>query len=203
MVIKNKIVCVSCSIFKKELITMKKNAGWDMDCVFHSSMLHMHPDLLDGKLQKDMAKFLKRDKKILFLYGDCSPYISNIENTKGIIRTKGINCIEILLGTEIYRQLRKEGAFFLMPEWTLRWKEVFQFEMKLENSIAKEFMQEFHTRIVYIDTGNIKIPSKQLIEIEEYTGLKVEIMKNDTNKLKNSLTNALKDLDAETENDEN
>jgi hypothetical protein len=137
----------------------------------------MKPGLLDEKLQKDKEKYSKNYGIIQLMYGDCSINMDKIANGKSVVRPKGINCIEILLGTKKYKELRNEGAFFLLPEWTKRWKEVFQFELKLEADVAKEFMQDFHTKLIYVDTCSMEIPNFELNEIKEYTGLDVEILK--------------------------
>lgn len=191
MAANKKTVCIACSIFKKEIEGIKNDVTFDADCVYHSSMLHMHPDELDIKLKADKKKYLSENKNILLLYGDCSPNINNIEDNKNVLRTPGVNCIEILLGKKQYRKLNREGAFFLMPEWTLRWKEVFQTELGLNSEIAPDFMREFHRKIVYLDTGYLKVPLKQIDAIEKYTGLKVKVLKTDTKKLVENINKSL------------
>lgn len=193
---KKETICLACSIFKNELALLKEKGEFGLNVLFQSSMLHMKPELLDERLRLAMTNLLDENKNVVLLYGDCCPHMNMIENEKATIRTKGINCIEILLGKETYRKLRKEGAFFFMPEWILRWEEVFKFELQLEDNIAKEFMQEFHTKIIYLNTGQIKIPYSQLKEIEKYTGLKVELMDADTSRLKDVLQRAIKQLNA-------
>ena len=190
-----KILCIACSIFKHELEEIKNDFGSNLEISYLSSMLHMDPELLDSKLNKALRHLPKDEENIIIVYGDCSPYMSNFNNKINLSRTNGINCIEIFLGKEKFQQLRKEGAFFLMPEWTLRWKEVFKFELQLEGDIATEFMQDFHSKIIYLDTGVIKIPNEHLKEIEEYTGLPVEIHKANNIELKKSVEEAINNLE--------
>jgi hypothetical protein len=63
-------------------------------------------------------------------------------------------------------------------------------------------MQEFHTKIVYIDTGHQKIPEKQLSEIQEYSGLPVEIMKVDDSQLEKALARSIENLRRQFNQDE-
>lgn len=200
MAVEKKIVCVACSIFKKELASLQNDIMQEVECVYHSSMLHMHPELLDVQLQKDHEKWTSENARMLILYGDCSPSMHSIEQSAGVERTKGINCIELLLGEKLYRELRREGAFFMMPEWTYRWKEVFKHELGLEGELAREFMMDFHSRIIYLDTGQLEIPQHHIEEIENYTGLKVEIIKTNLTELAKNVEAALKALltDSET-----
>ena len=135
-------ICFACSIFKSEVEEILKRGDFDMKCKYFSSMLHMAPDVLDTKIESALKNHMKENKKIVLLYGDCCPNMTNFQKNINVSRTQGINCIEILLGETEYKKLRKEGTFFLMPEWARRWKEVFYYELKLEGKIATEFMQE-------------------------------------------------------------
>ncbi len=187
-------VCISCSIFRDEIRELKGKSELDIDFSFFSSMLHMKPDMLGVKMKKLRDSILKSDARAVLLYGDCCPNMAEIEMGGRIVRTTGINCIEIILGKEHYRALRKEGAFFLMPEWVGRWKEIFSHELKLDGPVAKELMMDLHSKIIYIDTGHISIPLNHLRDIEDYTGLKVEIVKAGTEMLKEELQKAIERL---------
>jgi hypothetical protein len=94
----------------------------------------------------------------------------------GVRRTEGINCCEIILGRDTYRQLRREGAFFLMPEWALSWRKIFVSQLGLLGPRAKSFMQEMHTKLIYLDTGILPVPQAELAEASEFLGLPVEIL---------------------------
>jgi len=190
----DKPIVLACSIFKHELELLTNDEDLNFSTQYMSSMLHMDPEQLDNKILENKNNLLSNNKNIVLLYGDCCPNMNTYGKEPGISRTIGINCIEIFLGKEHYRKLRKEGAFFLMPEWTLRWKEVFKYELKLEGEVAREFMNEFHTKIIYLDTEQIEIPSDILNEIKKYTGLPVEILKANTLELKKSLDIALREL---------
>lgn len=189
---KKENVCLACSIFKYELEQLKKEGNIDLPVSYLTSMLHMKPGELEKKLYEENKKLSAENKNVILLYGDCCPFMNKFEEKPNVKRTEGINCIEILLGKERYRKLRKDGAFFLMPEWTLRWEEVFKFELKLDGDIAKEFMREFHSKIIYLDTEQIEIPYKQIKEIKEYTGLNVEFIKADIKELNSSIQTAIK-----------
>ncbi len=67
--------------------------------------------------------------------------------------------------------------FFLLPEWTLRWREVFEKELDLPEKIAKEFMQGMHTKLLYIDTGQVPVPTEHLQEASEMLGLPFEVLR--------------------------
>lgn len=171
----NKITCLACGVFRMEIDALIKQGKLDCDIITLESMLHMKP----AKLGQEMGRILdaKPNDKFLVLYGDCHPHIHEMQSMENVSRVTGINCCEILLGSDVYRKLQKEQAFVFLPEWTLRWKEVFAHELGFENrEVAQTFMKEYRKRLVYVDTGVIPVPDETLREISEYFGMPVEIM---------------------------
>ncbi|MBE9467453.1 MAG: DUF1638 domain-containing protein [Bacteroidetes bacterium] len=172
--VKHKKICIACSIFKKELEALKKEGAINIPIIYLDSMLHMKPDKLNALLSAEIEKY--NDYEIILAFGDCSTGMFDIENKHNVKRTKGLNCTNILLGTSEYRKLRKEGAFILFNEWVHRWKEVFidEFGFKKSES-ATLFMNEMHTKFVYLDLGDAEIPHDTLKELSDFCGLPYEI----------------------------
>jgi hypothetical protein len=171
-------LCISCSIFRKEIEALQVSGQLDLTVEYLNSMLHMVPAKLESRLQEALrsARLQDPDREVVMAYGDCCGHMDTFESEPGTTRTEGINCCEIILGHETYRKLRKEGAFFLMPEWALSWKQIFVGQMGLLGSCAKAFMQELHTRMIYLDTGLLPVPLAALQEASEFMGLPVEIL---------------------------
>lgn len=168
------IVIIACSVFKTELEFLKNSGKITVPIIYLNSMLHMYPE----KLQELLDKKIKENCnfKIVLVYGDCHARMIDYEKNPNIVRTPGINCCEIFLGTETYRKIRKDGAFVLLPEWANRWKEVFIEYMGFKNSAsATLFMNDMHKKILYIDTGFTEINNPLLKEITGFLGLPLEI----------------------------
>ncbi len=138
-------------------------------------MMHMHPEQLASSLQPSLDDELKLGHGVVLIYGDCCPRMATLEAMPGVARTRGKNCCELLLGREEYRRLSHEGAFFLIPEWARRWKEVFAKELGLNRANATELMREMHSKLVYLDTGLAPVPEDTLKECAEYCGLPYEV----------------------------
>lgn len=170
------IHCVACSIFKRELEALREQGKISLPTHYVNSMMHMRPAKLNKLLDSVIKKQEEKSHKTLVLYGECHNHMDDYEHNSNITRVCGCNCIEILLGHETFKKLLKEGAFFLLPEWTKRWREVFQYELGLEGDIAREFMQEMHTRFIYLDTKLAPVPIDTLKEITRELGLPYEIM---------------------------
>lgn len=185
-------LCIACSIFRKEIEALQASGRLEQPVAFLSSMLHMVPAQLETDLREALqaARADGSGQGIVMAYGDCCAHMNTFETEFGAVRTAGINCCEILLGRETYRRLRKEGAFFLMPEWALAWKEVFVGQLGLLGSNAKAFMREMHTRLIYLDTGLMPVPGEALEEASAFLGLPLEIMEVSLEPLLDSLNQA-------------
>lgn len=170
------IVGIACSIFRKEIELLLEENKIDIPFTYLDSMLHMVPSKLHLRLQATISDKGQKDKAIILVYGDCSAHMIDFESENYIARVSGINCCEILIGKEHYGRLRSEGVFFLMPEWTIRWREVFQHLLGLKGDTARSFMMEMHKKLVYIDTGFTPVPESHLNDISEYSGLPWEIL---------------------------
>ena len=170
------VVCIACSIFKREIQHLLQERAWDVPCRFLGSMLHLEPPRLEAGLEVALDHAQVEGARVVLAYGDCCPRMEELGGAEGVVRTQGLNCCELLLGRDAYRALRKEGAFFLLPEWTVNWKLIFKQSLGLEGINARTFMQEMHTRLVYLDTGLVPIPQAELDEITEFAGLPVAIL---------------------------
>lgn len=168
--------CLACSIFQKEIERLQASGRLDVSVDYLPSMLHMVPERLEQRLKAALAGRQGEGGGTFLAFGDCCARMHEFEEEPATGRTAGINCCEIVLGHEAYHKLRLEGAFFLMPEWTLNWKTVFQSQLGLLGDNAKDFMREMHSRLIYLDTGIIPIPYKNLEEASSYLGLPMEIL---------------------------
>ncbi len=166
---------LACSIFRQEIEALR--AAGQITWPFHylGSMLHMAPDRLETQLEAAWAA-RRPGQALVLAYGDCCAHMLDFEARPGVARTQGLNCCEIMLGRAAYRQLRAAGAFFLIPEWAHRWREIFEQELGLRGQTAQDFMREMHTRLVYLDTGLAPIPHPLLADISAYAGLPMQIL---------------------------
>ncbi|HOD39355.1 MAG TPA: DUF1638 domain-containing protein [Candidatus Wallbacteria bacterium] len=192
----SKITLIACSIFKKEIETLQKEDKIKIPAVYLDSMQHMFPERLNENLKKAVAEQTSHGRKSVLIYGECHAFMDAYIANPCAVRVGGMNCIEIFLGRDSYRALRNEGAFFLIPEWAVRWKDIFQKELGLNERNAKDFMKEMHTKIVYLDTGVSAANGKIISEISEYTGLAVEIKKISLDVFLKTLEDAVKRLNA-------
>jgi hypothetical protein len=170
-----KAVMVCCSVLQAESESLRQAHWPDHRLIFLPSMLHMHPERLTLSLQSLLGGELTQGHRVVLVYGDCCARMATLEAIPGVVRTRGKNCCELLLGPEEYRRLSHEGAFFLIPEWARRWKGIFAKELGLNRGTATSLMQEIHRKLMYLDTGLAPVPENALNECAEYCGLPYEV----------------------------
>ena len=187
------ILAITCGIFQAEMEHLAPRFP-RMHFVFADSMLHMRPDLLQNRIDDVLAQHPRG--KTLFIYGDCTPRIVELSRQPGYAKTAGINCCEILLGREEYRRLRKAGAFFFLPEWTMRWRQVFERELGFAGGRgAGEMLREVHSQLIYLDTEVMPIPQTILDEISRDLGMPMTALAAGLGQLERAVAAAQERLD--------
>lgn len=184
-------LCLACSILRREIEALQASLGSKLEVRYLGSMLHMTPELLDRQLAAILAAERATGRAVVLAYGDCCPRMLDYQDAPGTARTEGINCCELILGRDRYHALRKEGVFFLMPEWALRWRHIFEEELGLTPANARNLMGEMHRRLVYLDTGLVPVPTEALEQAAEYTGLPWSVLPVDLEPLRTRLLASL------------
>lgn len=165
---------VSCGIFRPEIEHLARLGLFPWPVIFLESMLHMAPGLLEAEMTRLLRSLA--GSSVVLLFGDCHARMSEHGSLPGVRRVRGVNCCEILIGQERYRRMRGEGIFFLLPEWTSRWEEIFTRRLGFANPrLASQFMREMHTGITYLDTGVMAVPLEELEKISRFFGLPVTV----------------------------
>lgn len=188
------VIILSCGVLFMELSALKNEYWPSCELRVLSSMLHMHPEQLGNSLQSVLEDETKRGRGVVLIYGDCCSRMAQLDTMPGVARARGKNCYELLLGPAEYRRISHEGAFFLLPEWTQRWREIFTQELGLNQTNAASIMQDMHKKMVYLDTGIIPVPEIELRDCAEYCGLPYELMPVSLEHLRMSIDEAIQRL---------
>ncbi|GAB1484747.1 DUF1638 domain-containing protein [Treponema sp.] len=175
----------SCGIFKADFEALPARFQARFKTQFLDSSLHLDPEELD----RQMLECTKNENdSFLLLYGDCAPHLLDIIHKGGSKKIHCVNCIELWLGTEKYRELKHRGSFFLLYEWVIRWEEIFKNKLGFRNKeLAQEYMHESATELVYIDTGVQAIPRQILNEAATFLGLPLRIERVSLKRLEDHL----------------
>ena len=189
---------VICSVLEAEVRLLVSLKWPQAEIVALDSILHIHPQELADSLERAVSKELAEGRRVVLVYGDCFARMDELEKRRGVVRVAGINCTASVLGKEHYRRLVREGAFFLLPEWTERWHMVFSEELGLSPENAQSLMCEMHRKLVYLDTGVVPVPLITLQACSEYCGLPYEILPVKLDPLRGCIEDAINRLSLET-----
>lgn len=185
------IALIGCAVLRAELAALAGGLP-ALEASFLPSHLHLDPARLEREL--GVALDARAGRAVMLAYGDCCPGMRRLAARPGVVRTPGLSCCELLLGQAEYRRLLRAGAFFLLPEWTPRWRTVFTCDLELEAEAARALMGELHTRLIYLDTGVMPVPRAELAACAAFCGLPLEVRPVALDHLRATLTAALQGL---------
>lgn len=165
----NKHILVGCGILKKEINWLIKKNNWLLDTVFLDSSLHINFE----KLQKNLSLALKKqsDKNTFVFYGECHPLIDNILRDANTFRTAGQNCVDILLGNEVFTRELSNGAFFLLEDWANRWNYISKKTFGDNKEIVQQIFREDRKYILALRTPCSGYFSKEAEIMARYVDL--------------------------------
>jgi hypothetical protein len=164
-------VWLSCGVVRAEMEDLLRRGLIQGELLFLDSMLHMDPPKLEAVLSAALEKNSGEPGCLVLVYGDCSAGMLDLVRRFRVGRVNVINCAQLLLGRDRYRQLMREGAFLVLPEWAQRWEHIMTSELGLSKAVAHDLMGEHRGVLVYLDTGLSPVPESYLREFSAYTGL--------------------------------
>ena len=186
---------IVCSVLAREVQSFLSLDYPDAEQLYLDSVLHLYPE----KLYKTIETFLatREDRSCVLIYGDCNAHMKVMSQRPHCERTMAVNCGELLLGADLYRAYRNAKAFLFLPEWTERWRYIFQQELGFAKpSLAQEFMQENQRSLVYLDTGLMPVPWQHLQEISEFFNMPTKVVAVSTDHLRQSVQAAVQRLES-------
>jgi hypothetical protein len=144
------ITLIGCGILAKELRYLIKKNNWAISLRLFDSSLHVDFNKLQNALEKGLAE--KQDSRTVVFYGTCHPLMDKIIRKGKTIRTPGQNCVEILLGKEIFTRELEKGAFFLMEEWAQKFEYVTGMAFHDNPLMTRDIFQMEHAYLLGLRT---------------------------------------------------
>ena len=115
-------VLIGCGILAREVRALIRKNHWSLRTVLLDSDLHNDYCSLERALESSLSEH-QADRTVVF-YGCCHPRIDEIVAGAATVRTQGQNCIEMLLGHEVFTAEVQAGAYFLVEAWARTWQRV-------------------------------------------------------------------------------
>lgn len=188
--VNKKPVLIGCGILKKEINWLIKKNNWYLDTAFLNSSLHIDFEKLHDQLTVQLAKH--SDKSSVVFYGVCHPLIDNTVGDAHTHRTKGQNCVDMLLGNSLFKIELAKGAYFLLEDWALRWEFICKKTFGDNKEIVKQIFREDRKYVLAIRTpcsGNFKIKAEAMAQ---HVGLPLQWMDVELTNLESVLISSLK-----------
>lgn len=117
-----RLLLIGCGILQVEVRHLIAANAWPVDTVFLPSALHIDFGKLEHVLSGALTRYADRD--IVVFYGCCHPRMEQLLDPSHALRTAAQNCIEMLLGPELFTHELANGAFFLLEEWARDWQQI-------------------------------------------------------------------------------
>ena len=146
------LVMVGCGILHKEVDYLVKKNGWNVETQFLDSALHNYLGKLADQLNAALTKNEEQGRESVVFYGCCHPRIDTMMEQHQTLRTRGQNCIVMLIGYDHFMQELENGAYFLLENWALTWEPMITqaFGTKLE--VVREIFHSSHKSIIALRT---------------------------------------------------
>jgi len=164
-------VWLSCGVVRAEMEELHRLGLIEGILLFFDSMLHMDPPGLEAVLTEALERNVDQPGCLVLMYGDCTARMLDLVRRFRVGRVNVINCAQLLVGRERYRQLMREEAFLVLPEWARRWEHIMKSELGLTKEVAHDLMGENRGVLVYLDTGLTPVPEQDLARFSAYSGL--------------------------------
>jgi hypothetical protein len=185
---------VTCTIFSREVETLRHQFWPDMAIRTLSSRLHAKSNMMGLQIEQVVQDELANGGQGLLVYGDCCSTLNHLEGRPWVSRTQSPSCYELILGKETYLKMEQEGAFFLLSGSVHRWKLTFAEKMDLPEEKARDLVKTRYKKLVYLDTGIDPVPHGELSLCADYYGLPYEVYSTSLDHLRGRIEDALSRL---------
>ncbi len=165
---------IGCGILKREIRWLIDRNRWPVDALFLDSAGHIHIERLEKGLTAALSRCVGED--VVVFYGVCHPLIDRQLLGAGAVRTPVENCIEALLGREVYLRELENGAFFLLDDWARRAREILLATVGGNEAVAREVFQAEQKYLLGIRTPCSRDFSAEADEAARLVGLPLRWM---------------------------
>jgi hypothetical protein len=146
------LTMVGCGILRKEVEFLIEKNHWNLHTHFLDSALHNYLNRLSQNLNQALDERESKGEKTMVLYGSCHPLMDDYLEQHHTCRTRGQNCIVMLLGYERFMQELEKGAYFLLEDWALSWEPMITACFGSNLSVVREIFHSGHKYILALKT---------------------------------------------------
>ena len=181
---------VACGVFKPAIEYLRLASRYPhLRFTYLPPVLHITPQKLEKHLLRRISAAQRKDERIICLYGECIPDISNICQCLGVLKVPGHSCYEMLLGTERFEQFMDEtaGTYFLEKDLILNFREYCIEPLELDDEEMRECYFKHYRKLLYVRQPTDPDLVSQAFELAEFLELSLSISDADYSHLEEAL----------------
>ncbi len=194
---KRTVHIIACGVFRPALEHLRLESRYpDIRLTYLLPVLHLRPIELSKSLKKEITAAKKNKERVICLYGECFPGISDYCLSCGTGKVPGACCWEMLLGRQRFQDLLEEnpGTFFLEKELVLNFKDYCMEPLELyDREIREQYFQHYH-RLLYVRQPADPDLAPKAGELAQFLGLALEVEDADYSYLEKEISELLKVL---------
>ncbi|MFO8010430.1 MAG: DUF1638 domain-containing protein [Dehalococcoidia bacterium] len=181
---------IACGVFKPALEHLQlENTFPGLKTTLMESNLHLRPQVLRQRLEREFNLARNAGEKVVCLYGNCFAGINELCEQHGVLKVPGDFCHEMLLTPERYRQCmdRSAGTYFIEQEVVQSFDEHCRIPLELDDEETRKYCFEHYQRVLYVRQPSDPEISDQLNEIATFLDLDMETQDADYSYIESNL----------------
>jgi hypothetical protein len=185
---------IACGAFRSVLDTLKLERRYrNVQLTFLPSNLHVRPDKLKRYLSREVRNAQRNNERVICLYGECFPDIDEFCERRRIIRTPGLYCYEMLLGSDQFHRIMDEtaGTYFLERELIENFDEYCAEPLELYDEEMRKSYFKHYRRLLYVRQPSDPDLVPRARELSRFLDLSLEIRDADYLYLEEKLTSLI------------
>ncbi len=181
---------IACSVFRPALdYLLVRNPRANLRTTYLPSNLHVKPLKLKRFLSKEVAAAKKRGERVVCLYGECFPDISEFCDKQDVKKISGFHCYEMLLGSGEFKKLIDEtaGTYFLEQDLIRNFESYCAKPLELHDEEMRKYCFEHYQKLLYVRQPDDPDLVAQAQRLADFLGLSLEIRDADYSHLETEL----------------
>jgi len=181
---------LACGVFKPAIEHLRlANRYPNLRFTYLPPVLHITPQKLEQHLLRRITAAQRKDERIICLYGECIPDLSNVCQYQGVMKVPGHSCYEMLLGNERFEQFIDEtaGTYFLEKDLIINFREYCIEPLELDDEEMRDCYFQHYRKLLYVRQPTDPDLVSQAGEIADLLELSLSVSDADYSHLEKAL----------------
>jgi hypothetical protein len=181
---------LACGVFKPAIEHLRlANRYPNLRFTYLPPVLHITPQKLEQHLLRRITAAQRKDERIICLYGECIPDLSNVCQYQGVMKVPGHSCYEMLLGNERFEQFIDEtaGTYFLEKDLIINFREYCIEPLELDDEEMRDCYFQHYRKLLYVRQPTDPDLVSQAFDLADFLELSLSVSDADYSHLEKAL----------------